>query len=299
MSAFVTRASEEWFRRPLLQSLKAQGLASEWYFTTSDDPADKRLAMGDVQPDTARNVGGLRNMVSLLVETRRVGSGRAHLARRVQTQVSAIASVLRATAARADDLMKLRRFVDADLAAQACKGDAVVEAAATPSEYTLTMLDPVSGADKSVTAAWDSAIALTVKKQRPRACGYWLGADQLDAVLRLRGLGVQVQQLDEPGELRGEVYRETGRDPDPASDGPANIADRGAALRLTLAVAPALIDVLAGSYYVGLDQPLANLVIAALEPDARTSFAAHRIIESVGAEARVMQRPRLRMVAVQ
>ena len=80
---FVTKASEEWFRKPMLQALGAQGLSHEWYYTTSADVADKKVSMGGVQPDTGRNVNGLRNIVSFLIETRGVGLGRAHLARRV------------------------------------------------------------------------------------------------------------------------------------------------------------------------------------------------------------------------
>ncbi|MES2229031.1 MAG: M14 family metallocarboxypeptidase [Pseudomonadota bacterium] len=294
LSEFVTKASEEWFRRPMLRSLNARGLSSEWYHTTSADPNDRKVAMGGVRPDTVRNVNGLRNAVSLLVETRGAGLGRAHLLRRVQTQVTALGSVLRSAAERAADLQKLRRFVDAEVAARACQGDAVVEAAATPSEYDLRMLDPQTGADTTVNVAWNSALELTVLKRRARPCGYWLGADQVDAVLRLRALGVQVQRLDEPGALRGETYAETGREPVHRSGASDSPADAVAALRLQVELVPALIDAGAGSYYVGLDQPLANLVIAALEPDSPSGFVANRIVTDPRSQARVLMRPEMK-----
>ncbi len=291
---FVTKASEEWFRRPMLRSLNARGLSSEWYHTTSADPNDRKVAMGGVRPDTVRNVNGLRNAVSLLVETRGAGLGRAHLLRRVQTQVTALGSVLRSAAEHAADLQKLRRFVGAEVAARACQGDAVVEAAATPSEYDLRMLDPQTGADTTVNVAWNSALELTVLKRRARPCGYWLGADQVDAVLRLRALGVQVQRLDEPGALRGETYAETGREPVHRSGASDSPVDAVAALRLQVELVPALIDAGAGSYYVGLDQPLANLVIAALEPDSPSGFVANRIVTDLRSQARVLMRPEMK-----
>lgn len=297
LSDFVTRAAEEWFRRPLLQSLKAQGLSSEWYHTTSADLADKTVSMGSPRPETSRNVNGLRHAVSLLIETRGAGLGRAHLGRRVHTQVTAIESVLKTAAARADDLQKLRRYVDQEITAKACRGDAVVEAEGTPSEYTLAMLDPQTGADKSVDVAWISSLALAPLKQRPRPCGYWLGADQTDAVLRLRALGLQVQQLDEPGALRGEVYAATSRELSAAAEG-AGMADAGGVLRVKVDRLPMLLDVRAGSYYIGLDQPLANLAIAALEPDTESSFLAHRVVTYLAAQARVLQRPETRMSPV-
>ncbi|HJW10782.1 MAG TPA: peptidase M14, partial [Albitalea sp.] len=280
---FLTKASEEWFRLPLLASFKREGLTSEWYHTTSDDMNDKKVAMGGTEPDTSRNVSGLTNAISFLIETRGVGIGRAHLKRRVHTHVTAISSVLQQAAARADALVKLRQFVDNDVSAQACQGEAVVDAAPTPSEYSLLMLDPVSGADKAVTVAWDSALELRALKRRARPCGYWLAADQTDAVQRLRGLGVLVQQLAETGVLRGETYREIER------------TDPAAAPQVQ--TVPTLIDVVAGSYYVPLDQPWAHLALAALEPDTVHSYAAKGLVKLAG-EARVMGRPEMKLLPV-
>ena len=298
LPAFVTRASEEWFRRPVLQSLKAEGLATEWYHTTSSDLADPRVSMGGVQPDTGRNVSGLRNAVSLLIETRGVGLGRAHLLRRVHSQVTALGSVLSSSATHADDLLKLRRFVDAEVAAKACQGAVTVEAAATPGEYEMPMLDLASGAEKRVTVAWDSALALVPVKQRPRPCGYWLGADQSDAVLRLRALGVQVQRIEQAAALRGESYMETARETGARADVLGSIADGGPVVRVSVKLVRALIDVEAGSFYVGLDQPLANLVVAALEPDTQNSYLANRIVPAVNGLARVLRRPQAQMSVV-
>jgi Zinc carboxypeptidase len=295
---FITRASEEWFRRPMVEALRTQGLSSEWYYTTSTDLANRKLSMGGVQPDTGRNVHGLRNTVSILVETRGVDLGSDHLLRRVHTHVTAITSVLRSAAGRADDLQKLRRFVDQDVAAVACRGEVVVEAAATPSEYTLLMLDPRTGADKPVNVAWDSALALVSVKRRARPCGYWLAADQVDAVLRLRGLGVQVQQLEETGALRGEAYRETARELGVRTDARGTIADAGGIVRVGVELVAAVIDAKAGSYYVGLDQPLANLVVAAMEPDTQNSYVANRVVTHLNLQARVLARPDLRMSAL-
>jgi hypothetical protein len=291
LPAFVTRAADEWFHRPLLAALKREGLTSEWYYTTSFDLADRRVSMGGVQPDNARNVNGLKNTVSLLVETRGVGLGRLHFARRVHTHVVAAQSVLASAAARADELLRVRQFVEQDVAALACKGDVVVEAGPTPTEKSLLMLDPVTGADKPVLVAWDSALELRPRKVRPRPCGYWLAADQADAVMRLRALGVTVQQFTHKAAVRGETYRELAREEGVRADVRGVVADAATVLRVQVETVPTLVDATAGSYFVPLTQPLANLVVAALEPDTQNSYLSSRIVAGVDRLARLLDLP--------
>ncbi|MDQ6638340.1 MAG: succinylglutamate desuccinylase/aspartoacylase family protein [Pseudomonadota bacterium] len=294
LAPFVTKAAEEWFRQPLVASLRSAGFSVDWYATVSADPADRTLSMGSVAPQVGRNASGLRNAVSLLVETRGGGLGRVDLKRRVQSHIVAATSVLASAARHADDLSKLRQFVDRDIAAHACQGQVVVEAAPTPSEYAYAMIDPVSGEIRRLTVAWESALQLRTLKSRPRPCGYWLAPGEGDAVRRLRLLGIEVQQLDELGELRGESYRETGRER-VAGDADANA---GAATRLKVQTLPALLDVAAGGYYVSLEQPLANVAVAVLEPEAPASFAANGVIADVAGEARILLRPAIRMTAL-
>jgi hypothetical protein len=244
--------------------------------------------MGSAAPQIGRNTHGLTNAVSLLVETRGGGIGRTDFKRRVQAQLAAVTNVLGSAASRAADLAKLRQFVDRDVAASACKGEGVIEAGLTPSEYALPMLDPQTGAIRRVTVSWDSALELRVVKARPRACGYWLAASETDAVRRLRLLGIEVVQLDLAGEMRGETYREIGRE--------AAAAQSGARLRVQ--TQPVLLDVPAGSFFVSLEQPLANLAIAVLEPESPAGYAANGVIANVTGVARVLVRPELRATAV-
>ena len=295
---FVTKAAEEWFRQPMLASLRAEGLTSEWYYTTSTDLSDKKISMGGTQPDTGRNVNGLKNAISILIETRGVGIGKLHLVRRVHTHVTAISSFLASAAQRSGDLTKLRQYVDNEVSALACQGAVVVEAGPTASEYPLLMLDPLSGADKSVTVAWDSALQLVTLKTRARPCGYWLAAGETDAVRRLRGLGVEVHKLDANAVMRGEAYREVSRELGVRQDVRGSIADGDGVLRVQVETVPSAVDAVVGSYYVSLNQPLANLVIAALEPDTQNSYITNRIVSAVQNQARVMLRPEARMTAL-
>lgn len=290
---FLTKASHEWYHLPMTAALKAQGLTSDWYYTTSTNPDDKRISMGGTQPDTGRNVTGLKNAVSLLVETRGVGIGRMHIQRRVHSQVTAITSALRTTAERAANLEQVRSFVVRDVSAQACRDQVVVEAAATPTQRELDFLDPETGADRLIRVDWNSSLALRTIKTRARPCGYWLSANATAAVERLRLLGVQVMRVAESGSALADIYRETARESGDRQDVIGSIAGGSGIVRVQVSPVRSAIDVPAGSFYVPLNQPRANLAVAALEPDTQNSYFANHLIQDLAYAARVMAPPSL------
>jgi hypothetical protein len=274
LAPFVAKAAEEWFREPVLAALQQQGLAAEWHYGVAAGAVERRLAMGSPRPDNSRNVQGLKNVVSLVVESRGEPSGgRAHLKRRVHTLVTALGAVLQNASERSADLQKIRQYVDADVSAQACKGMVVIEAELSPAEHTLQMLDAATGLDKSSTVAWDSALALRESRVRPRPCGYWLDASQSAAVAQLRLLGVQVEQVLSRGVVQGDSYV-------------------GATTETReVKTLSALLDLAPGAYYVPLSQPFAHVAVAALEPDTSYSYFAGGLVTGLNMVARVMSLP--------
>ena len=289
------QASELQFRQPIVAALSDQGMSSEWYHTNPITAGDKRLVMGGVQPDTSRNVMGLRHAVSLLLESRGVGLHRLHLARRMHAHVVAVTTVLQQAAAQAAALQAVQASADADVQAQACVGQVVVEATATPTRRTLLMLDPDTGADKPVEVDWLSALQLRVLKQRARPCGYWLDPGQpgtTQVVAHLQALGLRLQRLQAAQTLQTESWLETARALTARPDVLGTVADADRSmLRLVVDLQAAPLQVLAGSWYLPLDQPLANLAVAALEPDSQSSFVANRLIARLADVRRVMARP--------
>ena len=221
-----------------------------------------------------------------------VALGHLHLARRVHALVLAMATVLHQAARHADDLVALQARADAEVVATACSGRAVVQAQTTPTRRTLLFIDPVTGADKPIDVAWQSALALRVTTERPRPCGYWLAPGQPAAIEALVALGVQVHRVVEPTPLQTESWVELARGEVTRPDVRGSVADgHRTLLRLVVDLKPEPMDAPAGSHYVPLDQPLANLVIAALEPDSPNSYLANRLIERLDAVRRVMARP--------
>ena len=294
----ATRASEEWFRRPLLAALKAQSLSTEWYYTTSTNLEDKKVSMGGAQPDTGRNVYGLKNAVSLLIETRGVGLGRLHIQRRVHTHVTALRSVLASTAQRAGELNQLRPYLEKEVAALACSEQAVIEAVATPAQYDLVMLDPATGLDKTLTVDWDSSLSLRAIKTRIRPCGYWLSAAATDAVEKLRLHGVQVMRVTEAGSVLGDSYREVSRTTGERADVRGAITASAPVIKAQVSLVRGVVDVPRGSFYVPLSQPLGSVALAALEPDTQSSFFANQVVPELQGVVRVMTEPAFKLETV-
>ena len=293
MPAFMTKASQEWYHQPMVKALKAQSLTSEWLYTLSSEPNDVQLSMGDARVDSARNVNGLKNAVSLVVESRGIGLGHSHIQRRVHTHVTAISSALHSSVERAEKLEQVRSFVVRDISAQACRDQVIVDAASTPQQRDITLLDPDTGADKIVQVDWNSSLKLRTLESRARPCGYWLAENATTAVERLKLLGVQVLRVAEQGSLLADTYRQTGSSTPTPQEALATLNGLAPPQRVQVALVRSAIDVTAGSYYVPMNQPLASLVVAALEPDTPSSYFAHRLMADLSDTARIMSTPAL------
>lgn len=59
-----------------------------------------------------------------------------------------------------------------------------------------------------------------------------------------------------------------------------------------------VIDAPTGSYYVPMNQPLANLVMAALEPDTQSSYFSNQLLDTLSSTARIMSEPSLKAEAL-
>ena len=140
---------------------------------------------------------------------------------------------------------------------------------------------------------WNSSLQLQTLKKRPRPCGYWLAGHNDKAVERLKLLGIQVMRVAEAGSTLADTYHETRRESADRQDVRGTVAGAAPIIRVQVTPTRSAIDVPAGSYYVPLNQPLANLAVAALEPDTQNSYFANHLITNLGDLARVMTPPAL------
>ena len=292
LSPAIATETATHFLAPIRRALAEAHLAVFTYHTTSPDPDDKVVSAGGVQPDTGRNVNGLRQAVSILIETRGVGLGRAHLARRVHTHLTAALAVVRQAAARGPRLVAVTRAADAAMAGAACAGVLTVAAEHTPGRLPMTFLDAASGAERRLVVPWRSADTLQVVRARPRPCGYVLDAGATAAVAGLRRLGVRVDAVTSAAPWSVERYRVVNQASGARQDARGAIDDGAPIAVLTVRTVPGRETVPAGAWFVDLAQPLGALAAAALEPDSQNSFAASGLLDvAAGQVRRVVTRP--------
>jgi hypothetical protein len=280
MDAGLSQFSETTIAEPIRRAWSAAGLTSAAYHTTSPNAQDKVVSMGGVQPDTGRNVTGLRPAVSVLIEVRGVGLGRAHLLRRVHTQVIAAVSVLETAAQLGKKLNDAVTEAGARTQSRACTGEVVIAAKHSATKNKLEFLDAKSGQAREIEVPWMSAAALDVQRTRSNTCGYLIDASQSMAIETLKLLGARLHTLTEAQAWSVERYAVRAASTGRRQDARGDIDDGGGGIEVVeVDLQPDTLTIAAGAVYVPLDQPLAALIAAALEPDSQSSFAANKLIE--------------------
>ncbi len=257
-------------------ALEAQGLSHDWYFTTDGARADAPVAMGGIGPDTGRNIAGLRNALSFLIETRGVGIGKSNYARRVHTHVVAAESILRLLASDPQGFLALSRRAEAESAA--AQGPLVVSARQEAQTRALTFIDPVTGADRPVSVNWLSSLQIEPVMTRTRPAGYLLSASQTAAIAALARAGVTTRIIAGGKAVPGQRYRAAKLTSAAKADVRGDDTGAGEIVNGTYVLEDELVQPSDGDVFVALDQPLAALVAVLMEPESTVGLVANRLI---------------------
>ena len=120
---------------------------------------------------------------------------------------------------------------------------------------------------------------MQVRQKRTRPYAYLLAASEGEAAMRLAHLGVAVLRVQQDTTVDAERYRITRLQESKKEDVRRNDEDGAAnVVQITTQVEPARLTIKAGDFYVPMDQPLANVIAAALEPETQSSYAANRVL---------------------
>lgn len=275
---FITKAAREWMHEPAVKALSQAGLRVDWSYEATGKNGSTGFAMGTLHPTSLRNASSLKNVVSMGVESRGSDLGRTHLQRRVHSHIKTMTAVLQSAAQRGTDLRKVNAFVTRDVASQACRSTLAVQAQPQMQQREITLIDIATANLVEKTVPWISSLNLHNPRTRNQACGYWLSANAVQATERLSMLGVNVQRVGELSSLQAESYQSTSTTGPKASNLSIN--------RSTLEAPP-------GSFYVSMNQPLAYLAAAALEPDTPYSYYSTGVIKNLAETARVVVAPNI------
>lgn len=252
------------------------GYSHFWYYTTSYNLKNQLVSMGGTTPDIGRNFGGLQNSVSFLIESRGVGIGRESFARRVHSHVVAIGSLLDTAAANARELMDTVAAARADTVRRGRDpqpGDKVAVRLKSPVvKQKLDMLDPASGAIKSIEVDWSDSLNVTADIARQRPWAYVLPPVFHDVAERLMMSGVEVKRLAKAVELEVESFLVTERR---ASN---TFIEGRITHQVTTEVVPKKTRLPAGSYVFPMAQANAGVLAVALEPESPSSFVSWGMI---------------------
>ena len=268
---FVTKAAREWMHAPTAQALDQAGLHVDWTFEPQAQQPDA-VSMGTLQPTTLSNASSLKNVISLQASSRGNDLGRTHVQRRVFSLVQAMTSVLQSTAAHAGNLRKVQEFVARDVASHACRSTLTVDAQPRMEQHDIPLIDASTAQAVQKTVNWANTLHPTQPRIRSQACGYWLSANAVQAAERLAMQGLNVQRVAEPSSVTAETYQNA-----PQADG--------------VTLRPETLQVVPGSFYISMNQPLAFLAAAALEPDTAYSFYRQGLLPQLADSARVLGAP--------
>lgn len=255
------------FRPAIERALNANRLSHNWYYTSGYNADQHVVQLGGTQAGIARNRFGLGGAVSFLFETRGVGIGRQNLGRRVAAHVTAARALLQTAAEEGPRLRsRLQQARGETLRAAHRAGELPVTWEPTRESWILTMLDPESGQERDLRINMDSTLNLKPRLSRPRPYAYLLPAGYADVAQRLALQGVAVRVLTEPVRLDVEGYRVLDKKTR------SELEDGTVRHEVSTELVPRAAVFGPGSFVIPMQQSLAPVVSAALEPEAQGGF---------------------------
>jgi hypothetical protein len=270
------QAEAELFLPVILAAFDANGLTHDWYHTTDGSRLDSPVAMGGIGPDTGRNVAGLRNAVSFLLETRGVGLGRAHFARRVHTHVVAAEAILKLAVANPGTLMALTQRAATE--ASSSTTPLVIVAHQRPEKREMTFIDPSTGTDRPVSVTWLSSLLIEPVLVRSRPAAYLLSGATSEAIDVLARAGIATRAVTKAATIEAVRYRVEAIAAGAKEDGRGDDTGAGAIVKGTYSLVKETVSIVPGDIYIPLDQSLAGLVVALLEPESDAGLVANRLV---------------------
>ena len=261
--------TEEEFVNPAKEKIKANGLSSYDYITSTDYHGETHFNLGAVNPRSSATSYALSNCISTLIEVRGVGIGRTSYKRRVFTTFTIAQSYLQSAQAKADQIKQVLEHTE-NPSAQAI----VVKSSRKVRSDKIAVIDIGRNELDSMEVIIRDALhsKATLKRERPSA--YLILPGNEAAIAKLKTLGMSIQQLSNDQSMEVEAYTITEYNRKTHSYEGVHPQEVEAKLEIKMVSFPA------GTYVISLKQRRSNLSTAVLEPEATSSFIYFEVIKT-------------------
>jgi hypothetical protein len=154
----------------------------------------------------------------------------------------------------------------------------VVVARQRPERREMIFVDPSTGRDKPVSVAWLSSLQIEPVLVRPRPAAYLLSGATHEAIDVLARAGIATRVVTKAATIEAVRYRVDAIAAGAKEDGRGDDTGAGAIVKGTYSLHQETISVVPGDITIALDQPLAGLVAALLEPESDVGLVANRLV---------------------
>ncbi|MBK5485276.1 DUF2817 domain-containing protein [Peribacillus sp. TH16] len=277
----LRKASDELLLPNVFKTLEKEKLSYHDYYTLDTSDAGILTATeGSTEARIGRNALGLKNTMTYLIETRGINIGRTDFKRRVYAQATAQAAFIKTTADQASTVKKVVKQAENEVVKKGRKAndhDKIVITSENKliKNQKLTVVDLAKAKKVDTPIDWlDSTDAYpTLVRDRPTA--YILPPEYEDIAKKLQLLGVQVKKLKKPVKLSVESYKV--KDLKVST----TLESGHTTKEVTTNVSAKKQEFPRGSYVFNMDQPDANFISLALEPEGIDSYVTFNFIPAV------------------
>ncbi|WP_061465520.1 M14 family metallopeptidase [Peribacillus simplex] len=277
----LRKASDELLLPNVFKALEKEKLSYHDYYTLdTSDTGILTATEGSTEARIGRNALGLKNTMTYLIETRGINIGRTDFKRRVYAQASAQAAFIKTTADQANEVKKVVKLAENEVVKKGRKAndnDKIVITSQNKlmKNQRLTVVDIAKAKKVDTTIDWLDSTAAYPTLVRDRPTAYILPSEYKDIAKKLQLLGVEVKKLKRPMKVAVENYRV--KDLKVSAELESGHSTR----EVTTTVTSKTRVFPKGSYVFNMDQPDANFISLALEPEGIDSYVTFNFIPAV------------------
>ena len=270
--AGIRTLSNGLFREEAEKALEANGYHSGFYFTPSVRN-DSLYAMKDAKsPQSSSTFQGLTNAVSLFIEIRGIGLGKACFARRAECSFLVSRSLLETAALHSKEVRsEIRKAVK-----ETCSGksDISVTFQSARTELPVTFIDLAKNERFTEPLPTFDALQLKAELVRKRPKAYILPNTCRMQAEKLRALGIEVEEIGKTFTATVEKYIVTGYKKvtkEWEKIYPVTVSTRTVKEKKSFP---------AGCFIIRLSQKNANLAVTLLEPESVNGFVNFEVVHT-------------------